>query len=458
MDDKASLSRTLANFAATLRLEDVPAGIRERARLHILDSLGIAMASGGYDFAAVTLKALQGLGGSGSHAVIGFSEGLPLRDAVAMNGLLVHGLDYDDTHTASVVHTSAGIFPAAFGLACEHGLDGRDLLAAYIIGVETSARIGAAAGGAFHKAGFHPTGVVNAFGAVLAAGRLTGLSTDQLVDAQGIALSMASGGLEFLSDGAWTKRLHPGWAAMAGVTAAAFAKAGFKGPSQAYEGRFGLFKTYAAGATFDATFFERLGDDWETGKVAIKPFPACHFNHAFIDAALALRDEVDPGAITGITALVPAGIVDVVCEPQAAKHAPQSAYEAQFSLQYAVATALLRGRFTLDELEPPARTDPRAAALAGKVSYILDPDSPYPRYYSGELVIAMTGGREIRHRESINRGADARPLSAADIVEKYRANAGRRFGPDRVERLLAVVMDLEKQPDMAALRQALAAP
>lgn len=458
MDDRASLSRTLAGFALALRLEDVPPGVLERARLHILDSLGIAVASGGHDFAAVALDALRGLGGVGPHAVIGFAAGLPLRDAVAMNGLLIHGLDYDDTHTASVVHTSCGIFPAVFGLACEHGLGGRDLLAAYVTGVETAARIGAAAGGAFHKAGFHPTGVVNAFGAALAAGRLTGLTVDQLVDAQGIALSLASGGLEFLADGAWTKRLHPGWAAMAGVTAAAFAKAGFKGPSRAYEGRFGLFRTHAGGATFDAAAFAGLGQDWEVAKVAIKPFPACHFNHAFIDAALALRGQVDADAIVRIVARVPAGIVDVVCEPQAAKHAPQNAYEAQFSLQYAVATALLTGRFTLDELEPPARTDPRAIDLARKTIYELDPDSPFPRYYSGELAIETADGRTVRHRESINRGADARPLSAADIVDKYRANAGRRFAPDRVERLLTVVMDLEKQPDMAALRQALAAP
>ena len=235
-DLAADPARALAAFTAGLQLQDIPAAVRARAAHHVLDAVGIAHASSRYDFAHRTLTAIRGLAGEGAVPLFGLPGRLPPRDAAIVNGLLCHGLDFDDTHLGGVIHPTAAIFPAVFAAAIHAGASGEEILVAYVAGVEASTRLASVGGGAFHAAGFHPTGVVNAFGATLAAGRIFGLTERELTHALGIALSTASGSLEFLEDGAWTKRLHPGWAAQAGMTAAALARQGFTGAARPLRG------------------------------------------------------------------------------------------------------------------------------------------------------------------------------------------------------------------------------
>lgn len=439
----------LAAFTAGLKLHDIPAPVQARAVHHVLDAVGIAHASSRYDFAHRTLTALRDLGGAGAVPVFGLPARLPPRDAAMMNGLLCHGLDFDDTHLGGVIHPTAAVFPAAFAAAMHASTSGEELLVAYVAGVEAATRIAAVAKGAFHAAGFHPTGVVNAFASALAAGRLFGLTERELVHAQGIALSMASGSLEFLEDGAWTKRIHPGWAAQAGLTAASLARQGFTGATRPYSGRYGLYNAYlgnvAAGLDLSAAT-AGLGETWELGETSIKPFPACHFTHACVDAALALRQCIEPAAILRIEALVPHQIIPVVCEPAANKRRPANAYDAQFSVPFLVAAAWMRGRLTLAELEPDALADPGILALAARVSHAADPDSPFPRSYSGELVVHLHDGTTRRHREEVNRGAPPRPLSNADIVAKYRGNAALALSPGAACRIEDAVLALARHP------------
>src|SRR5690606_123822 len=230
------IATRLASFANEIPYERIPKDVRRRAKELILDAVGIAFASTRYDFAHRTLSASMALGGPGAHAVIGMGTRLPLRDAALVNGVLIHGLDFDDTHVQAATHVTCSMFPAALGVAAQEGLSGRDALAAYVAGVEVAGRLGSVTSGEWHQVGFHPTGVIGAFGCAIVAGKLFGASDEQLAMAQGIALSVGSGSLEFLSDGAWTKRMHPGWAAVAGITAAALAKQGFVGPARPYEG------------------------------------------------------------------------------------------------------------------------------------------------------------------------------------------------------------------------------
>jgi len=341
------------------------------------------------------------------------------------------------------------------GVGQRERASGREALAAYLVGVEASSRIGQAAKNGFHLRGFHPTGVVGAFGATLATGRLSGMSPEQLAHAQGIVLSMACGSLEFLEDGAWTKRMHPGWAASSAATACALARSGFAGPARAYEGRFGLFNAFVGTQhpAKPAMSVASLGETWEMLNVAMKPYPACHFNHAFADAALELRRRHAFALedIESITARIGAGQTQVVCEPEASKRLPKSAYEAQFSVHYTIATALVRGRFTLTELEAEALADPCTLALTQKTRYEVDPDSAFPRYYSGEVVLKLKDGRELRHREPHNRGSDARPLTADEIVTKFHGNAGRVMSRSRAERVIEAVLTLERASSLDAL-------
>lgn len=449
------ITQALAEFAAGTRAEDIPAAVRFRALHHMLDAAGIAVAATRYDHSHRVLNAMRGLGGEGDVPVIGFPACLSPRDAAILNGYLCHGLDFDDTHVAGIIHPTASIFPAVLSASAMVGASGRDMVTAFVIGIEAAARIASVAKSGFHQVGFHPTGIVGVFGAALAAGRLIGLNARALAMAQGIAVSMASGSLEFVEDGAWNKRLHPGWAAQAGITAAALAREGFVGATRPYDGRFGLFKSYMGSYADQADFklaTAGLGDTWELMQTAIKPYPACHFTHACIDAALILREQgVTADQVRQIEVRVPAGTHKVICLPEANKLKPANSYDAQFSVQWLTAAALVRGRLGLAELEPSEIVDPEIMALTQKVRFSDYPDSPFPRAYSGEVVISLTDGRTVSHREHINRGAAERPLTNGEIVEKFRANAATASDPAKVERMERAMLGLETAADAAAM-------
>ena len=453
---EAPIAEQLAAFAAGLEHDAIPAQVRTRAAHHMLDAAGIALASTRYDFAHKMLVGMQALGGGGPVSdgvpVLGMPARMGPRDAALMNGFLCHGLDYDDTHIAGVVHPTASAFPAVLSAAAMVGASGREMLTAYVIGVEATARIGACAQSCFHQVGFHPTGIVGVFGCTLAAGRLLGLNAAQMEQAQGLALSMASGSMQFLEDGAWNKRFHPGWAAQSGITAATLAREGFNGASAPYDGRFGLFNIFGGKFTdwVDLEYATAgLGSVWELMATGIKPYPTCHLTHAAIDAALVLRDKVDLGQIESIEVRVPHQAFPVICEPEANKKRPTSDYDAKFSLHYLVAAALVTGRLTLDELEREFFTDPEILALTGKVSFADYPDSPFPKAYSGAVIIRLKDGREVSHFEPVNRGAGDRPLSNGEIVAKFRENAALWAGPARVAAMEASLLALDEAPRAA---------
>jgi 2-methylcitrate dehydratase PrpD len=280
--------------------------------------------------------------------------------------------------------------------------------------MEVATRLAHVGSGPLHQLGFHPTGLIGVFGCALAAGMLMGLNPHALVMSQGIALSMAAGSLEFLEDGAWTKRMHPGWAAQSGITAAALASQGFVGPSRAYEGRFGLFRSYLQAGIEDdrwARATAALGQTWEVMAVAVKPLPACHFTHASSDAAIALlRHQFAIEDIEHIKAFVPAEVVKTVCEPVANKRRPANAYDAQFSIPYLIAASVVHGRFGLTELEPEVLADERILSLCDRVDYEIDANSSFPRHYTGEVHIHLKDGRVLKHREDRNRGCADRTL------------------------------------------------
>jgi 2-methylcitrate dehydratase PrpD len=441
---RTALAGRVAEFAAALDPADVPDEVLERARHLVLDAVGLAYASTAYRFSGVARDALATFGG-GDHPVLGMPDRLSPRDAAVLNGVLVHGMDFDDTHIPAVTHVSAAALPAALSAATVAGASTREMLLAYVLGVEVSARVGLGGAGGFHDVGFHPTAVAGAFGAAVAAGRLTGLDADGLVAAQGVVGSMSAGLLEFLEDGSWTKRLHPGWAAMCGLTAAAFARAGWTGPAAVYEGRFGLYATHLAGRpNRPEAVGEDLGTRWELMRTAVKPYPICHFNHAFADAALLLRDEhgIDAADVRAIRCAIHPVPGKVVCQPPENKWVPRDEYDAKFSLPFAVSAALARGRFTLAELEDEALADPEILALARKVEVVDDHEGLFPDAYSGRVEIELADGRVVAHREQVNRGHDQRPLTNAEIVEKFEGTIGRVADAATAERVRAAVLSL----------------
>lgn len=464
------VASTLAGFVAHLQPQHIPPDVSLRARHLLLDAIGCALAARHEDFALrfqASLGALGGLGeGGGASGVAGFTQRLPLRDAVMFNGVLMHGLDYDDTHMAGVVHLTVSVLPAVLNLAAQRGLSGQAMLTAYIAALEAGARIAKAVRGGFHQQGFHPTGVVGTFASALAAGRLMGLDAAALVHAQGAALSMASGSLQFIEDGAWTKRLHAGWAAQAGLTAASFAAHGVVAPQAPYTGRYGLYRSHlgAAGATQLDVALATAGldasghaSDWELMAIAVKPFAMCHFVHAAADAAIALhRRGLAVADVQSVEVLVPEAAVALVCEPADRKRRPLNDYDAKFSLPYAVASGLMRGRLGLRELLPDAYGDPAARDLMDKVRFRVDPDSTFPRHYSGEVRVTLHSGSQMVHREAVNRGHPERPVSNEDVQAKFFENASLHFSSRHAAQLCEQVLGLDDAPQVGPLEALLA--
>jgi 2-methylcitrate dehydratase PrpD len=446
-----TISERLSEFALALQFEQIPASVSAQAKLHMLDAIGIGIASSGFDFAKKTLQALISLQESNDqqYPVLGVPDRLSMRDAILVNGTYIHGLDFDDTHAAGVIHASSSAMAALLSVGQRYKISGKEALVAYLAAIEVASRIASAANGGFHAKGFHPTGLVGIFGATALVGRVMKLTSDELTSALGIALSMASGVMEFLEGGAWTKRMHPGWAASSAVTACAMAKNGFIGPRNAFEGRYGLFNTHIDSSNLASLekCTNGLGQVWEMQNISLKPYPACHYNHAFADAAVILRNqnrfEIDN--IKSIKARISEKQVQVVCEPQASKRMPKNSYEAQFSIHFVIATSLIKGQFTLRELEDDTIFDPQILALCQKIEYEVDPKSAFPEFYSGEVEIQLKSGEVLIHREQMNRGSSANPLSQEEVLRKFESNAGGVMSREAINHFTKDFLNLEHQ-------------
>lgn len=455
-----SISKELAQFTSELSLQFIPTQVQNRAKYLILDAIGCGIAAKEEDFAKRLSQTVYRLAGSGDRSIIGQSIRLPLRDAALLNGALMHGLDYDDTHAAGVAHLSVSTLPTALSLACAHQKSGADFLLSYIAGVETGARLASVVKGGFHQVGFHPTGLIGVFACALVAGKLLKLNIDQLVGAQGFALSFASGSLQFIEDGSWTKRIHPGWAAASGISAAYFAQDDIPSPELAYEGRFGLFKSHLPAQLLDLCDLNiatlELGKTWEIDNVAIKPMPACHFVHACTDAAIALFNAgVDYRQIESVRALIPEGVVKSVAEPEMSKRRPVSDYDAKFSVHYCIASGLIRGKLGLKELKKEALIEPDVLALMDKTKYEIDAHSTFPKHYTGEVILTLNDGRELRHRVNVNRGNPDAPISNEDIKSKFFENCALHLTSKNSQSIFECVMDIENQSDCTHLEKLL---
>ncbi len=444
-----SISQHIAEFAANLTYKSIPKATRENAKYHVLDVVGTAIAATRFDFAQHALSGLLGIAEGGKNAVIGMGVKLPLRDAVLLNGILAHGLDYDDTHPGAIVHPSGSAFPCALGVGEHVDASGKDVLTAYVLGVEIATRVGVAAHGLMHIRGYHTTGIAGHFGCAMAAGKLFNLNAQKLTLAQGLAGSTSSAVSEHRADGAWNKRMHPGWAGVGGITAASLARGGFVGTRRIYEGPDGLFQSHTGGklAEVDLTAMTgALGEKWYLDEVAIKPYPICHLLHACSDAALAIRRKhnVKPADIVKVRALLHPDTFHYVCEPAEMRRKPVSDYMAKFSVQYVVAACLVRGKFGFAELEADALNDKEILALAQKVSHDTDAESMYSKYFSGGVVVTTCDGKEFVHMEKINRGAGERALTGDEIATKFMENAEMAISRPRAERIRDAVLDIEK--------------
>ncbi|MDG2004485.1 MAG: MmgE/PrpD family protein, partial [Novosphingobium sp.] len=346
-------------------------------------------------------------------------------------------------------HPTATALPAALALGEQLDASGEELLAAFLAGAETGIRLGLVVDGGFHHVGFHATGVVSHFASAVTAGRLLGLDEEQITGAQGIAGSTASGIQVFLEEGAWTKRFHPGWGAVAGITAAFMSRSGFKGPTRPYEGKFGLLDTHLQEQSGEAklgAIAEGLGEEWRFGETALKPYPVCHFIHGCADAAIELHGEIGGSAIASVEAYLPEPTLHIIAEPAEAKQNAATDYEAKFSAQFVIAHCLLYGSFGLPDLLPDALANPQTRALARKVDCLEDPDSAFPEFFSGGVSVTLADGPMLKRHVRVNSGAGERAMSREAVADKFMASASLAIPEGRAARIRDAVLELEKTP------------
>ena len=447
----------MAEFVAGLRFDDLPPDVIAAARWHMLDSVGVALAASALGAGAPVIEMTRSWAGAREASVIGYDFGAPAPWAALANGTLTHALDFDDTHVESVVHPSAFVVPPAMAVGEEIGASGRDIVTAAVAGYEVATRIGAAAPGRFHVRGQHTTGLCGTFGAAAVAGRLWGLTPDEIAQAFGIAGSQSSGLFAYLSDGSETKRLHAGWAAHGGIVAADLARRGFTGPSTIFEGPHGLFDAFLAGEEPDrARLVRGLGTEWETTRIAIKPYPACHFVHAFMDAGI--EAGVKWADIEEIVCSIAPPAIGIVAEPRAPRLHPATTYQAQFSLPFAVASAIVGGRDALEYFGEDARADRRVLTLAERVHHEPDTTLPFPKTYGGRLRVNTRGGRTIEVEELVNRGHPDRPLSDEELAAKFLKNARMRLETRAARRALTKLQRIDQIDKIENLTSALQTP
>lgn len=454
-----NIAGQLARFAAGLRVTDIPEPVRTKSVHHILDGIGLAFASHHFPFAAPGLAGIAAAGGTGEASVIGSALRLSARDAAMANGYLLHGLDFDDTHPASIVHPTVACLPAALAVAETQDATWGELIAAYAAGMETCIRLGQAVHGGFHHAGFHATGLVSHFSSAVVAGKLLGLSAEQIVGAQGIAASTSSGVQVFLENGAWTKRMHPGWGALAGITAAYLVRNGFAAPVRPYEGRFGFFETHMQTHLEEVNFesiADGLGSRWAMLDTSIKPYPVCHFIHGCAEAALQLHAAIGPSAkIARVTCELPEATIPIVAEPAAAKAIPRSDYEAKFSAPFVVAACLLRGRFGLAELEDASLADRAILDLTQRVTCVVEKDSQFPKHFSGAVTVELASGETLTRHVPVNLGSGERALGRDDIVAKFRGTAGIVLPEARLGKVLDTVLSASPSTKVRSITETL---
>ena len=446
-------SQAIARFLCGLKLEEVPQGVVDKAKLVFLDTLGIALASSTMDFGRMVTNVARQLGGPNSSRLIGSPLKVAAANAVLANGTLAHGLDYDDTLEEAIVHTGCCAGMTALAVGEELGASGKAVLEAAIASTEVMCKVGLIAPGKFHARGFHPTALCSTFGAAAAAGKLLGLEPVQWIDALGLCGSQSSGIIEYLADGTWTKRFHPGWSAHGGVIATMLAREGFRGPATVFEGQHGFYRAFGGADEYPFEKFNELGRTWEIPKLTFKSYPCGSISHPYMDCALTLKQKyaVASERVAEIVCRTAEGPVHRLWEPLADKQRPTSSYGAKFSLPYSIAVMLIRGRAGLEEFSDEAIRDPEVLSLAKKVRYELDPTIDYPRHFSGHVKIVLADGGILEENQPHPRGGLESPLPPEEIERKFRANARLALSGQQLELIVESVKRLEQLSSITAL-------
>ncbi len=443
---KTTIAAQLAQKICGLDAARLPDTVRRKCEDLLVDVVGLAVTARNEDYVRSALAACED---DGPCTAIGQARTLTASGAALVNGTAVHGEDFDDTFEGGPVHAGAVIVPAMLAACERHKLDGGAALLGIAVGVETLCRLSTVAPTLTHKAGFHPTAIFGAVAAAAGVGATLKLDARQLVDALGTAGSMASGIIEYLAEGAWTKRLHAGWAAQSGLQAALLGRAGFLGPRTVFEGAHGFFHAFAHTREVDyGALLDGYGENWVAETLAFKPYPCGTMTHPYIDCARALAARgIKAEDIAEMVCEVGEGTVHRLWEPLAAKQRPANGYSGKFSTPYCIAAGFVRGNVGLSDFTDEAVRDPTVLSLAAKIRYQIDPKNPYPKNFTGHIRAALRDGSVVEVRQPHLRGGAQEPLTRADIEQKFLLNAKHGgWSAERAAAALQLIGTLFERP------------
>ena len=450
-----NMTEKFANFCEELRYEDLPHDVIKRTKLLILDTVGIIIrARHDAESTSSLVSAIERLEMSnGSCQVFSDNKSYSPSAAALLNGTLAHSLDFDDTHAEASLHSSAPILAAALAAAEMNKSSGQQLITACVVGYEIQIRLGLAGGSSAHyKKGFHPSATCGIFGAAAAAGYLMGLNKDQYISAFGIALSQSAGSMQFLTDGAWTKRSHVGQAAQNGLSCAIMAAEGFKGPSKAFEGQWGYFHSYASGGDMEKAI-DGLGKKFETLNLGVKPYPSCRYSHAAIDGIIELKNELgfSTAELDDIDIGLSETALNIIGYPLSDKQNPKSVVDGQFSMPFCAAVTVKSGGLKWDDYKNHLN-DSDTLSLCNKIKVSPDKDAEEscPEYMSAKVKVVVKG-KKYEKFVKIPKGEPENFMEDSEFISKFRSLTEPYLSNEKIDKLTGSMLKLDQSNNINSI-------
>ena len=449
------LAERVAEFLVRERYEDLPRETIEKAKEFVLDVIGCTIGASQQPQIKALTEVLIAEGGNPVASVFAHGFKTSMMNAALFNGTMGHSFDFDDDHREGTMHPSVAVFPAVFAVGEKRGASGKEFLRSLILGLEVMIRLGESLLGKSYYQGFHPTGTCGVFGAAAACATIMKLDALYTKYALGIAGSFSAGTQECTGEGAWQKPLQAGHPAMGGVLAACLAEKSFIGTGTVWDGPYGLIKALSFKDQFDyGRMTETLGKKWEMTETSIKVHACCRFSGPVADCALDLyRQGVRAKDVKKIIAKVGDFTVKMLCYPEERKRKPVTHVDAQFSLPWAIATAVCKNRTGIDEFRGEALHDPEVLALAQKVTWELDPEAEamYPKAYPATLVAELNDGRTFFAHVDYPKGDPENPATKQEILAKFHLLTEKFLDSGRRDRIIEAVGRLDTMANIAEL-------
>jgi 2-methylcitrate dehydratase PrpD len=448
-----AITQELAKYCHSLKFRQLPEEVVDRVKYFFLDFIGVACRGSQEDSSRTMYHLVEELGDARQGGVIiGRRRRAPFVYAALANGTSAHAIEMDDVNNEASLHPGVVVFPAALATSEMVRGVGEKFIEAVVLGYEVMIRLGRALGPQnSYKRGFHPTGTCGSFGSSVVVSKIMGLKREEMISAMGIAGSQAAGSMEYLAQGAWTKRFHAGWAALSGMVAAQLARKGFKGPSSIIEGRDGFLHSYSDGAD-QSRVLEGIGTQYEILRTSIKPHACCRYMQPPIDAILKVVKENDlpPEKVEKVRVGILLAGARLIAEPLEEKYIPQSIVDAQFSMPFGAAVAILYRKAGLDEFQLSKIRSEEVKRMMRRVECVKDPDleKTFPKQWCATAEIFTKDGKRYFTRVEYCKGDPENPLSWDELVAKFHDLSSGFWTRDRRSKIVETVKKLDEIQDL----------